>query len=451
MKTHPAFPLAAPRRAAALFVAPLLMLLLMLTGCSGSDNSDLEHLLSTVPADVSGAIGVDVAALLKESGSKTGKDGTVTLAPALEEALAQSKGFAPVAARLADGKSGLTDAPLVLFAEGEDVYLTGLLADTDAFTALVEELEGEKFTADGDVRLCGYFAVKGTQFWYSRSALSAKDVNRFTGLDDRRSLVGSPLAALLTDASGAVSGFWDTQDLARLLLGPKQGALAAMGVAALYKDPSFASLSLDFKKGRADADIRILTADAKPARFLLPADRVDTKTVMRLGDTADVVIAFNVGPKLVALAKERGAGLLSLTGLDGILSSLDGTIAYAAAAGWKQEETVITTDGKNSTALSSMLAARGASVTTEGDLVIGRVGTVAGTLAVKDAASKLGAGIGGMVCNGSLTAAPGSRDGRFRMASCVFVPENNSITVRLSISFLDADKSGFVQAFELFR
>lgn len=430
---------------------PLLMILLSLAGCAGKDNSDLEHLLSTVPSDVSGAMAVDIPALLKESGSKTGKDGSVTLSPSLEKALEQYKGFAPVARRLSGGDSGLMPAPLVLFAEGDDLYLTGLLADTDAFRALVEQEEGEKFTADGDVQLCGYFAVKGTQFWFSRSALSAKDVNRFTGLDDRRSLAGSELAVLLTDGDAALRGFWDTQSLGRRLLGSAKGTFAGMGIAALYKDPAFASLNVSFKTGSATADIRVLTAKGKPAKLLIPADRVDSKTVMRLGDTADLVMAVNVSSQIVSLIKERGAGLLSLSGLDTALSSLDGTIAYATVAGGKQEETVITTDGKNSTALSSLLAERGAGVTTDGKLVIARLGTVAGTLSVKEAASRLSEGMAGVVCNGAMTAEPGSREGRFRTASCIFVPEEGSLTVRLSISFNNADESGFVQALELFR
>lgn len=414
----------------------LFITLLLLAACSPKDNSNLEHLLATVPADVSSVAVIDIR-----------------MTPEVADAMAANRDIADLGKAIRDGQSGLMDAPVVWFTEGDTFYFTGLLSDPALFRQFASEQEGEDFSEIQGVDICGYYAVKGNQFWFSRSTLGAKEINRFTGLGDKRSCLGSDAAPLLLDDDSDVRGLFDVNELLRRSVAGGDRAAAQLAVATLFREAEYASLEIDFDDGKAEAEVKILDSKLKPTKFLLPADKISEKTLLSLPETADAVIAVNIGKKLVGTILEKGAALIPAE-VGAALQPVDGTFAVAEGEDVTSEIMIITTDGGNTSALASMLAKNGSNVSTEGNQLRIARGNVAGQLLVKDAADTLGDAFAGIVAtpHGLMVGdEPGVDASAIRSVTILLKPYEGSLKLTGEIKFEDKKESGLVQLLKVLR
>lgn len=429
--------------------------LLLLGACSPKDNSDLEHLLSSVPSDASAVVVMSLPDMLREAGCKIASDGALTLPPELARAFAANRDLAPLGKALEKGESGLMAAPIVWFTEGDVFYFTGLLSDPAAFRQFAAEQQGEEFTDEQGVSLCGYIAVKGNQFWYSRSSLGSKEINRFSGLDAKRSYLANDGASLLTDDDSDIRGIFDVNSLLRQTVAAGSRPMAQLAVATLFKDAEYASLEVDFDKGEVEAEVKVLDSKMRPTRFLLPADRISEKTVLALGETADAVIGINISKKLVSTILDKGAALIPRQAGE-VLAPVDGTLAYSSGDDGETQALIITTDGSNASPLAALLGQyRAGDVTTEGKELIARKGKTAGPILVKDAADILDDAFAGIVATPhALTdgnAEPGIDASKIRTVSLLLKPEDGSLKLTAEIRFDDRKGSGLVQFLNCFK
>lgn len=371
----------------------VLTLTAILTGCSKSDNSNLEHLLGTVPADAGAVAIADLPSMLKDAGCKIGSDGAVTLTPELAKAMKQNRDIAWLATALEKNETGIMAAPMVYFTEGDVFYITGLVDDTKKFRQMVTEQQGETFSDEQGVGICGYFAVKGNQFWYSRSSLGAKEINRFTGLDEKRSFLSNDACERIVENENDIRGIFDLTTFLRMT-GAGNPAIAVVS-STLFKNPENVFFNVEFDKGEVEVEVNILDSKLNNAKFLLPVETIDEKTVELLGETADAVFAFNLNKNL---KKKLSDFQQFLPGdLLPLLAPVDGTIAYANNHVDHNLRWVVQTDGSNATPLVTEFTKMGATLSQEGNTLIFNEGKVSGELLVKECADELDDAFFGMV------------------------------------------------------
>lgn len=429
--------------------------MLALAGCSKSDNSNLEHLLGTVPNDASAVIVADVPSLLQDAGCKVEKDGAIQLSDELASAMKSNRDLAGISKAMEKGELGLMAAPIIYFEEGDIFYLTGLLADPEKFMQFASEQEGQEFADEQGVKLCGYYAVKGNQFWYSRSSLGSKEINRFTGLDNKRSFLANEACPKILDDDSDIRGLFDLNVLIGKFVAPQQRPMASVGVATLFKDAEYAYLEADFEKGEFESEVKVLDSKLNAAKFLLPSPKVSEKTVLSLGETADAVFAINVSKKLVETIMEKAQAFVPAQ-VGTMLAPVDGTTAMAFSKGTEEGYiAVVNTDGTNSSALVQELSRGGVNVATEGNTLVARQGKVSGQLLVKDAADKLDDAFAGFVASGSEFLVGGAAAATpakgIRQTSYLLIPDDGSLKLDVEIKFENTKENALIQLLQVIK
>ena len=155
----------------------LLAAVLLLMGCS--EGRDMRRLLRNVPAEAETVVCVNIEALAKEF--RLTVDANRLTLPQRYAAI-EPQADAALLQLLKSGAIRLS--AVVMFRVESHTFITGFVADKDAFMQMVESRTGRQFSNQGDRQVCGPVTIIGDRFWVSDAdASKVYELSRLKGDD----------------------------------------------------------------------------------------------------------------------------------------------------------------------------------------------------------------------------------------------------------------------------
>ncbi len=386
----------------------LIALVLIVTGCNKNEPKDVSQLLSTVPADASFVMTVDLEDLLEKAGCEI-KGSEIVPGEAVKRLIAKADTSreSRFVRLFFNGESGIDPTVLTAFFEGEKKYFTGGLADPDKFRKSIAELLGGEFATSDGIDYLGCVALKANQFWIMSGPsprINVADVNRFLTLAEGQSILAAAGAERLQELDHDLVGWGNISGMLRASsIDFSQAAMYRVVLESVFEDANAIEFYADIKDDRMESSMTVTNSKGKLARFLLPVSEVDIKAIASIGGNADVLVAASVPKKLINHLKKQFAAGNTLTVMSiylNALSCIDGTAAIAAENGNKDLAGVITTTGEGTTELSQALTGMiDGTVTKDGKYLrlASGVQPLTQGMPVKDMAEYLKGSMGGMV------------------------------------------------------
>lgn len=384
-----------------LSVAVMALAALFFQACSSDKSADAREILSTVPSDVSLVAVFNTGAILEKAGCKV--DGEkITPGKEMQNALARVSNprTKKILNTLLNGKSGLNPSVCVLFQDGYNFYLTGLASDPGKLKKMMSENGMPAFESEKGVDISENMAIADNRFWINlqSGSIQAQDIRHFNTLSESQSFLSNAYAETLCTVTKDVEGWGNIFGIINTCnLDMQNKMVAQVAIQALFEDPEAMTFSVNFTKGAMDAQATVINSKGKTAKYLLPSDKLDVNTIASLGGTAEAVVAFSIPSKLISnLQKDTKSKITSMISMYlQQFGCVNGTVACAVSG--DNLNGVITTDGNNTTALSSLLSSGDMSVTMNGNQMKFTKGTVSGPANVAQVSSQFNGAIGGVV------------------------------------------------------
>lgn len=372
----------------------LSLTLILLTGCK-SDRNDLSDLLKTVPSSAAAVIGIHFDDLVEDAGCKIennqikpGKE----LLPLIER---MSQGNKKDLQVFLDGDTGISLESAVMFYDAGRTFLTFYLYDNKKFKDFVEKESGATFQEEAGVQLINNVAYKGNQAWVCLSSYRRIDpdgIAAYADLSESQSYLQNKLAKIILESDEDIVGCGSFNALISNILDRGQATGVSLFSGLLFDDVDALAFNMDFEKGEAEFELSFLNEQGKPAKYLLPAKKIDIKTVKMLEGTCNSLLALTVTPKtfekLEKLGSAFGGGFFGK--LTDSFKNIDGTIAVASSGDDLQNSNgIITTTGEVSADAKSIISNASETMKEEGDYIRFSKGQVSGALSIDNVAELL--------------------------------------------------------------
>ncbi|MBO5444925.1 MAG: DUF4836 family protein [Muribaculaceae bacterium] len=389
------------------YIMLMAMIIAMAAGCSKSKNNDADSLLNTVPADASSVVVVNMERILDKLGCST--DGnSVKLSKELQKYLDESKSIKAEDRQtikdLCDGKTGISITSIVYFSAARS-YITGLLNDPDKFISYLSERNPADSTStanpvveENGAKIIGEATVIGHQFWICMTGRpDSEQIKYYSKLNERQSFTSTKAAPVLLDAEKGVAY---VADVNRAMGSIPEAASMKMGASLMFEDLAYLSGDADIEKKSVKATAMALDSDMKPAKLLLPTEKIDTELIKSFAGNADFYFAIGLDDKLMDKIGSIAGSMMGNSASQAMkpLEQIDGTLAVVSDSRMKNIEAKIQTTGKDFAELSTVIQNLfGMSVTRAGNIITARSSeeAVTGKIYSSDAAGRLkGAWIG---------------------------------------------------------
>lgn len=424
-------------------------LLMLLEACSGSKGADISDLLATVPSDASAVVAFNVRSTLEKAGCSIDGD-KVTMSPALEKALSDSKG-ADIK-RFFNGDYGVDPSAAVVFVEGHDIYLTGYLAQPAQFKKAVEKETGAAFQGS-PVETAANFAVKAQQFWVRlshRNDISPDEISRFSSLTDRLSFMANDYGDDLADLNHDIKGWSNIVGLFNTAgLDFQTRSIMRMAIESIFEDAEDLTFEADFEKGRFLAVTRVLNEKGDPAKYLLPADKIDVSAIEKASPSQNLLLGVALPQSLISEVRKQvgDKGISVLGAILPMLECVDGTVVTSIAADGAFRG-VIPTNGKSTSQLTDLITSQlDAQMSKEGNDLIFSHGNVAGAIVTKDVASKFKGASFGLVMAPEPKDSSATAEG-LKNISVMFEGTSGSLQLRIEAEAINSSESILVSALQ---
>lgn len=431
------------------FIPAVLLVICILVGaCSRQEDADAGALLKTVPSDVSLVSVVNVRSLLEKAGCEV-KDSKVRPGKEVEAFLKENtdSSFSSAANSFFKEDNGIDPSVAVMFVEGYDRYIVGLLTDSDAFKKMVASRSGMQFNAVEGIDVCGNVAVKDLKFWINmsrRNDIDVSEIKRFISLSEKQSFISDPISSELAEMKKDVEGWSDIRgSINSSELDFSSKGMAVMALEMIFSDATQTRFSIDFSKNKGELALNVLNSKNGNAKFLFPTDKVDIESIKGITGDAEIVAAAAVNSKFVKYLQEQtsGKGVSMLGSFAAMLKGVDGTCALAGGRASDAYRGFITTDGSGVDPLARMLSEMGTTVTKDGKLLkISGDTPGGGSLKVEDTASLFRNAMFGMVMSGAFLDAP-----MLSEVSVMFVPSGNSLELKVVAEGKDQKENFLLQ------
>ena len=421
----------------------LVALLLGFNSCK-KDTVDVTELLTTVPSSAGGVVVLNLEGILEDAGCKI-KNHAITPSKELME-LINSKATSTDKQDfmfLLEGGSGIEPKGAVIFYDANRTYVTCALYDVDKFIKFVEEKNGGSFTDEGSgVKVNGQVAVKGSQAWVSlnnRRNIDPGAIANYASLSPSQSFLVTPNGEKLLTEEDDIRGWAMINTFVNEILNRSERSMFTLGLGFLFEDAESVRFKMDFKNGEMEAEALVLNDKGKPAKYLLPSDKVDVNTLKTLGENCDAMMALTVNPKLIKkfdqVLSAFGGSLFG--NLNDMFKNVDGTVGFASGVNSNDAVNgVITTKGDVSKDLKDLITNQIAPVSQDGKYLRFSKGNVDGHLKISEAADELKG-----CCLGIITDASGLNNVGYSEAAPTgmqtivfkFNPESGGIEMELEI------------------
>lgn len=428
----------------------MILLLMLAASCSKNSSADGSDLLKTVPSDAGMVILADINSLLEKSGSKVRDMGEVELSASLSGALSavSDPSLRGNLMTLFSGEAGVAHSSAVIFSEGSDVYATFMIDNPDAFNAYAERYTGEKFTASGDLNLCGSVAVIANQGWmrFSNTApLQATEIQKFSRLSESQSFLSNDISKRMLEADKDIVSWFDIDAMLNISgRSFSDRTMSRMALSSLFDDAAYLFGSADFGKKELKMDFSVISSKGKDARCNLPTSKIDVKTVESLGGDAAFVMAVAVSPALVKqiekIAASFGGGIAAQ--YSSLFKPLDGTSAFAIADASQRESVsaVVTVNDQPVGDLTTMLNSFG-TVKRDGKYLRIESQLKGAGIPVADAAGKFSGAWLGMAVDGSVLSSNPGYAGAFKNMYILISPDGDSLKIKMELATPDGENS----------
>ena len=415
-----------------------------LTSCTkNTEPADITDLLSKVPSSAEAVVGLNLRSMLEKAGCEV--DGSkITPGEDLEQWIDGHSEFVPnqreVMKMVLSGESGVDPLGAVFFIDAYNTYLSAMIADTSKFEEFVKKQTGKTFEDNDGVKICGNIAMAGAQMWMalgSGSTVDAKAIKNYMQLTESQSFMENPFAEHIATMKRDIVGWGLTRAFMGKGMSIGDAATVTMATGMLFEDASALGFNIDFQEGQLESEIEVLNDKGDNAKYLLPAEKLDTDDIKGLATNAEAVVAVSVPNELIKKIEKVSSSLggNSLGFLLRMIGCLDGTLAVATGDLDNPEKSLsglITTDGKPSSDFMTLLSQFG---NTQKDDKIVRVksGTVGGGLEVEKAADYLkGATLGGVV-NANASDLGGNKEG-IKSFSFRVSPKSGSLIINVTVA-----------------
>ena len=430
----------------------LTVLLIGLNSCK-KDTVDVTQLLSTVPSSAAGVVVMNLEDMLEDAGCKI-KDHVITpsaeILKLIDRTSSQDKKELMM---LFDGEGGVEPKGAVIFYDANRVYLTFALYDVKKFCDYVEKNNGTPFSETSGVKVNGNIAVKGSQAWINIGAnknIDADAIAAYASLGSSQSFLVTPNGEKLLVEEDDIRGWAMINTFVNQMLSRSDRSMFTLGLGFLFEDAESVRFKVDFDKGEMESEAVVLNDKGKPAKYLLPTDKVDVSTLKTLGESCEAMMAFTVNSKLI----KKFDQILSAFGgsffgnLNEMFKNVDGTIGFIS--GYDNMEAVagvVTTKGDVSKDLKDLISNQIAPVSQDGKYLRFSKGNVNGSLNVAECADELKGCCLGIVSDASGLNSVGYNENAvpgFKNLVLKFKPESGGLEIELEIKTSDPKENALL-------
>ena len=430
----------------------LAVLMPVLNSCK-KETVDVTQLLSTVPSSAAGVVVLNIEDMLEGMGCKI-KDHVVTPSPELSQLIDQaSTKEKQQILQMFDGEGGIEPKGAVVFYDANRVYLTFALYDVKKFCDFVEKHNGTPFS-DGSngVKVNGNVAVKGAQAWVnigSNRNIDSDAIAAYANLGNSQSFLVTPNGEKLLVEEDDIRGWAMINTFVNEMLSRSDRSMFTLGLGFLFEDAESVRFKVDFDKGEMESEAIVLNDKGKPAKYLLPTDKVDTGVLKTLGDSCDAMMAFTVNSKLI----KKFDQILSAFGgsffgnLNEMFKNVDGTMGFITSGNMDSMSGVITTKGEVSKELKDLISNQIAPVSQDGKYLRFAKGQVAGNMNVAESAEELKGcclGIVADIAGLNSTGYDAKNVSGFKNIVLKFEPESGGLEIKLDIKTTDEKENSLI-------
>lgn len=372
------------------------LLLLIVSACK-KETVDMTDLLKTVPSSAAGVLAINVESMIEDAGGKV-KDHKVEASKTMEAFLAKpgspdTEDFK----MLFKGDNGIEPKGAVVFYDSNRAFLTVALYDVSLFKKYIETKKGISFKDESNgVSVCGNVAVKGTQAWVCLSRGKSIDpdaIYSYSNLATPQSFLVTDMGEKLLVEEDEIRGWAVIDTFMQQVLSRSQRSMFTIGSSFLFENPQSVEFKVEFKKGELEMEAIVLNEKGKPAKYQLPAEKVDVAALKTLGTTCDAMMAFTVNSKLIKKFDKVGSALGgALFGdLGDTFKNVDGTVGIVTGGEGIGESVtgLITTKGDLSKVLMDMVSQYMGTISTDNKFMRFSKGDVKGGLSVEECAEEL--------------------------------------------------------------
>lgn len=427
-----------------ILLSPIVLVMLLILGaCSGNNVANISDLLATVPNDASAVVAFNVRSALEKAGC-TVEGSKVTMNKTIEKALENSSGSD--IKRFFNGEYGVDPSAAVIFVEGHEIYLTGYLAQPSQFKKAVEKETGAPFEGS-PVETSGNIALKTQQFWVRlshKNEINTDEIARFTSLTDRLSFLANDYGDNLADLNHDIKGWSNIIGLFNTAgLDFQSRSLLRMIMESVFEDAEDLTFEADFEKGRFVAVTRILNENGDPAKYLLPAEKIDISAIDKAPETANFLMAIATPERFISeIRKQVGDKGISVIGaILPMLECVDGTTVAAIGTDGSFSG-IIPTNGNGTSRLADLLSTQlNAQVSKDGNNLLFSHGTVSGPIVTKDVASRFKGASIGLVMTPATNPGAGDPSIGLKDISVMFEGTEGSLQLRLEAESIDQSEN----------
>lgn len=434
--------------------ALMAMMLLVFNSCK-KNTVDVTDLLKTVPSSAAGVVILNMESMIEDAGCKI-KDNAVVPGKEVKAMLEKQGTVAQQDWEIFfKGDTGIDPRAAVVFFDSNRMFITFLLYDVDKFVAFVEKEGGSKFENESNsVKVCGNTALRGSQAWVclsSHKRIDADAIEGYANLSTSQSFMVTPIGEKLLVEENDIRG-WAKFDTFLNELPRSQRSSVALTKGFLFNDAESVKFKMDFEEGELEAEAIILNDEGKPAKYQLPADKVDVSSLKSLGGNCEIMMAFTVNSKLVKKLEQISAAFGgSIFGDPGeLFKNVDGTIGLVSS-GDKLDSAMkgfVTTKGEVSKDLRDIISRMVAPVSEDGKYLRFSKGEVTGNLSVEKAAEELKGSCFGMVIDASAMSGLNlGKDvtGGIQSFMLKFEPESGGLEIKIEVKSTNS-KENFLKS-----
>ena len=377
--------------------ALLIVAVLTVFNSCKKETVDVTELLKSVPSSAAGVVVFNMEGMLEDAGCKIKghqvEPSKEVLALLNKNSSSGNKDYL----MLFDGSTGIEPKGAVVFYDSNRAFLTFALYDVNKFCEFIENQNGTKFTTeDSGVKLNGNIAVKGAQAWVCLTKgkrIDPDGIASYSTIGTSQSFLVTPMGEKLLTEENDIRGWAMINTFVNEMLSRSDRSMVTLGLGFVFEDSESVKFKADFKKGEIEAEAVVLNGKGKPAKYLLPSDKVDVETLKSLGTSCDALMAFTVTPKLIKKFEQLGTALGgSLFGdLGDTFKNIDGTVGIISSGEGVGESIrgLVSTKGEVSKALRDLISQQIAPVSVEGKYLKFEKGDVKGNLDVAECAEEL--------------------------------------------------------------
>lgn len=300
--------------------------------------------------------------------------------------------------------------------------------------------------------VCENIAVKGNQAWICLSSAKRIDPDAiigYSGLSKSQSFLNTDMAKVILESENDIVGWGNFNTVMSNILTRQNMSILSIASGFLFEDVDALQFTMDFKKGEMEASAFFLDENGDPAKYLLPAEKINGKALKELGGSCDMLVAFTITPKLVQKIEKLGTALGGgfFGDLKEVLKNIDGTVAFATSSGNSDYNGLLTTSGPVSDDLKRLFSQNDIPTKEDGDYLRFSKGNVTGGITLDDCAALLKGYTIGLVADfqGMKKAATDYASLPSSMSTVVvgFAPESGSLKLNLELKTAD-EKENFL-------